>query len=402
MDEARAATSPRIVAVFTGNRAEFGNLQSVLKAIARHPALEHTLIVSGAHVDPDFGLTLKEIESSDLEDAHVVEIAVDEDSLFGTTQWIGRGVVEISSVLNELQPDLFLVSGDRYEAFAAAIAATQMGIPTAHIEGGDVTEGGALDDAVRHAITKLAHVHFATNDEAAARIRGLGEEDWRVMTTGLPSLDLVMKGNHASSDEVAQRLELDIDRPVIVFTQHSVATEFDRAVEQLVPSLEALEVLVSEGSQLVVTYPNNDAGGVHIAEALEGWPLLKDPAVRLEKSLGRYLYHGLLKVCADHRGVCAGNSSSGIKETPAFGCPTVNIGPRQRNRLRGSNLIDVGYDATEIESALRQSLWDEDWRTACRQAPNPYWDGDAGEKIAEALAQLELGVELIQKKMVTR
>ncbi len=166
----------------------------------------------------------------------------------------------VAKALDKIKPDIFVVYADRFEGFAAVIASTQMNIPTAHIEGGDITEGGALDDSVRHAMTKLAHIHFTTNNQATNRLLGMGEAPWRVHTVGFPAIDLIQENNFASPDELIESYNLDLSKPIILFTQHSVTTEFDLAQSQVMPSLKALEMAAKEGMQVIITYPNNDAG----------------------------------------------------------------------------------------------------------------------------------------------
>jgi UDP-hydrolysing UDP-N-acetyl-D-glucosamine 2-epimerase len=387
----------RRVAVFTGNRAEYGLQYPILRAIAADARLEHFLLAGGAHLDEDFGKTMAEIAADGFEVYRPVEMRMPSDSLFATAQAIGTGVLSVSRILAELRPDFLLVYADRFEGFAAMIAGTQMSIPTGHLEGGDYTEGGALDDSVRHAMTKLAHLHFATNAQAAERIRRLGEEPWRVFDVGQPALDLVAAGLYAGVDETAAALGLDPARPVVLFCQHSVTTEFERAAEQVRPSLEALSRLARRGYQVVVTYPNNDAGGRRIIEEIQR--LEGQDGVTVRKSLGRFLFHGVLALIGRGRGALVGNSSAGIKETPAFGCPAVNVGSRQSGRLRADNVLDVGYDAAEIEAAVVRCAEDEAHRTRCRTCENPYGAGNAGAKVAEVLATVEMGERLVRKKM---
>ena len=394
----------RIIAVFTGNRAEYGLQFPILRAIDKHPDLDYKLLVSGAHLDPNFGSTLDEIDADGFRIDAEIKIEMDAGSLFSTAQAIGSGVIEISKVLDKIRPDIMLVYADRFEGFAAVIAATQMNIPTGHIEGGDLTEGGALDDSVRHAMTKLAHLHFTTNKQATNRILSMGEESWRVHTVGFPAIDLISEGRFASREEVIEKLELDISRPIVLFTQHSVSTEFDKASEQIVPSLEALKQLSLEGIQSVLTYPNNDAGGQAIIEKLKSFALTNCENTQVKISLGRYLYHGILALARypDTRIVCLGNSSSGLKETPAFGCPTVNIGSRQSGRLRGQNVLDTDYSSDGIYEQVKKALFDENFRELCREAKNPYWLGEAGPKIAEVLATIPLNQTLIRKRMTLK
>jgi len=389
----------RRVAVFTGNRAEYGLQFPIIQAISEDPRFEYYLLVSGAHLDEAFGRTQEEIEADGFHVYQEVKLEMEKDTLYATARAIATGILSLSQILEDLRPDLLIVYADRFEAFSAVITGTQMGIPTAHIEGGDITEGGALDDSVRHAMTKLAHLHFTTNEEAAARVRALGEEDWRVFNVGFPAIDLITRGMLASPKELEERFGIDCQQPLIVCTQHSIATEFEKAPEQVSPTLEALEILAEDGCQVIITYPNNDAGGRRIIREIEALASRRVPGIQVHKSVGRYAYLGLLNLCGKAgRGVCVGNSSSGIKETPAFGCPTVDIGPRQQGRLRAENVLEVGYDRQSIIEAIKRALWDEEFRDLCRNSKNPYGVGDAGTKIAEVLATVELDSRLIQKR----
>jgi len=391
----------RIIGVFTGNRAEYGLQFPVLKAIDEHPALDYRLIVSGAHLDKNFGQTLDEIQKDGFIVSEEVKIEMDAGTLEANVQAIGSGILAVGKALSRIKPDMMVIYADRFEGLAAVVASSQMNIPTAHIEGGDITEGGALDDSVRHAMTKLSHLHFTTNQQASNRVLGMGEEAWRVHTVGFPAIDMISEGNFASPSEVAASLKIDLEKPIILFTQHSVTTEFDAAAEQLAPALIALEGLAKKGVQVVITYPNNDAGGKAIIDKLVALDSLSIDGIQVHRSLGRYLYHGVLALASDksRRVVCVGNSSSGIKETPVFGCPTVNVGSRQLGRLRGQNVIDANYDDSEILNAVMKCIEDEEFRGVCQTTDNPYYLGDAGKKIADVLANTPLNKELLRKKM---
>jgi UDP-N-acetylglucosamine 2-epimerase (non-hydrolysing)/GDP/UDP-N,N'-diacetylbacillosamine 2-epimerase (hydrolysing) len=393
--------SKKIIAIFTGNRAEYGLQFPILRSVKDHPDLEYKLLVSGAHLDDNFGRTLEEIENDGFKIHAQIDIEMDADSLFSTAQAIGSGIINISKTLAEIKPDMMVVYADRFEGLAAVIASTQMNIPTAHIEGGDLTEGGALDDSVRHAMTKLAHIHFTTNQQASNRILGMGEEDWRVHTVGFPAIDLISQSNYATSEEIEKNLNLDTSRPIVLFTQHSVTTEFDESKDQLLPSLEAIRKLATDGVQVLLTYPNNDAGGKKIIDELIKFKEEKIKNTQVHISLGRYLYHGVLGLSLDRKKniACLGNSSSGLKETPAFNCPTVNIGSRQDGRLRGKNVINADYNHVDIYEATNKCLFDESFREICIASDNPYWMGDAGPKIANVLANTNLNKDLIRKKM---
>lgn len=386
----------RKIAIYTGNRSDYGLQFPVLKAISEDARLEYFLIVSGAHLKTDFGNTLQEITHDGFQVYRKAKIDISEDSLLATTQAIGLGILTISKILAELHPDFLVVYGDRFESFAALIAGTQMGIPTAHIEGGDYTEGGALDDSVRHAMTKLAHLHFTTNIQAADRVLRMGEETWRVYNVGLPVLDLVAVGNFATPKEVYSHFQFDPDKPILIFTQHSVATEFDKAIEQIRPSLSALKDAIDERNcQVIITYPSDDAGGQHIRCELEQFSKHNRRNAHLYPSLGRYMYHGVLNVAS----ICIGNSSSGIKETPAFHLPCINIGERQRGRLRSNNVLDVGYNYINIKNAIYRCLDDSEFRDQVLRSINPYGTGNAGKQIAQVLATIKIDLKLLQKKM---
>jgi UDP-N-acetylglucosamine 2-epimerase (non-hydrolysing)/GDP/UDP-N,N'-diacetylbacillosamine 2-epimerase (hydrolysing) len=268
------------------------------------------------------------------------------------------------------------------------------------MEGGDLTEGGAFDDSVRHAITKLSHYHFTTNADATERVLRMGEEPWRVKTIGLPTVQSIRTRNFATPSECFEATQVSLERPILVFTQHPVATEFADAGAQVRNSLSALRELGRRGVQVIVTYPNNDMGSEQIIAELESIGTVDN--IRVFKSLGRYLYQGLLALAQDPsvRICVAGNSSSGIKETPFFSCPTVNIGNRQKGRLRSANVLDVPQDKAAIEKAIETCLFDDAFRASLKSLDNPYDVGtDPGELVAQYLATLPLGVDALQKKM---
>lgn len=389
-------TRPKRIAVFTGNRAEYGLLSPILTSIRAHPALQLQLIVGGAHVDPAWGRTRDEIVADGMDIAAELPLLPEAD----TARSIAHGILAVADTLGTLDPDGLLVYGDRFEAFAAMIAASQNNLPVAHVEGGDKTEGGALDDSVRHAMTKLAHVHLTTNADAAWRVAAMGEEPWRIHNVGLPVLDRINAGDFAQPDAVAEALGLDLSRPVVLFTQHAITTEAEQAVAQLVPSLDALDRAIADGAQVVVTAPNNDAGGAQMMAHLKHWAEHRVDVV-LRQSLGRALYHGTLHLAGRlTRGACVGNSSSGLKETPAFACPTVNIGTRQAGRLAAANVTHVGYDADEIFAAIHKAMTDEDVRGIAATCDNPYGDGRTGQRVADILSALDLSdPALLQKKL---
>lgn len=393
----------RTIAVFTGNRAEYGLQYPILKAIKDHPDLDYRLIVAGAHLDPNFGESITEIRKDGFDVHAQIHIDLGSDEATATARAIATGVLSLAETLGRMKPDILLVYADRFEGFSAVVAGSQMNIPVAHVEGGDITEGGALDDSVRHAMTKLAHLHFTTNQQATNRLLAMGEEDWRVTTAGFPAIDLIVNGQVASPNELRELYGLSESRPVALFTQHSVTTEFEEAERQLLPSLKAMDRLAQEGVDVIVTFPNNDVGGLTITQRISDFLKTAPKTMILRKSLGRYNYHGLLALArvSPWRVACIGNSSSGIKETPVFGCPTVNIGSRQLGRLRGTNVIDVDYDEQDIHQAARRALFDDGFRARCARTENPYGGGNAGKIIADKLAGVTLERKIILRKRMT-
>lgn len=390
----------RRIAVFTGNRAEYGLLRPIIEKIQSDPDLSLQLLVAGGHLDNNFGRTLTDIQQAGFPISAEIAIDLKNDDLFSTAVAVGDGIKSIAHELARLKPDMLMVYADRFEGFSAVIAASQMCIPVAHLEGGDMTEGGALDDSVRHAMTKLSHLHFTTNEVASKNVIQMGESKERVFTVGLPSIDAIVKGDLASKEEIAEAWGLSTRKPLIVFTQHSVTNAFDQAENQIRASLAALESFLVREIQVCITYPNNDAGGARIIGELKRFAEKFEDNLVLVPSLGGRMYHGILALARsiNNRVACVGNSSSGIKETPIFGCPTVNIGSRQAGRLRAGNVIDVDYDTRAISIAIEKCLFDDAFRQHCQQVANPYGNGQAAIKIVDVLKSVNLDANFVAKK----
>ena len=392
------------IVIYTGSRAEYGLQVPLLRAISKDQNLDYVLLVSGTHLDSNYGLTIQEIKNDGFDVHETVDFLSGSENLFATSISIGDGIIKISKLIKKIKPDIFVIYGDRYETFAAAIASSQTNTVTAHIEGGDVTEGGALDDSVRHAITKLSHIHFTTNEESSNRLLAMGEEEWRVHTVGYPGIDLINAKEYYTPEIIINKIPINLEKPIVVFTQHSVSNKFNQVEKQLLPSLEAFDKLISDHDvQCILTYPNNDAGGDNIYSILSKYSLNKKN-VTLHHSLGRKLYWGLLNLAKDpkYRVVCVGNSSSGIKETPAFGCSVVNIGSRQLGRLRGANVIDSDYDKGSIYNAIKKCLFDNKFRKQSRACFNPYGIGNTDKKMVEVLKTVKINDKLRTKKMTTK
>jgi len=381
----------RKIAVFTGNRAEYSLLDPVIRKLSSEPSLETHLIISGSHLSDGYGKTIDEIDISGIEKVKKIDFKIPvgekvKEILFSISTIVKYG----ADVLMELHPDIILLAGDRYETFSMGIAAFYLNVPIVHLEGGDLSQGGHLDDSVRHSLTKLDHLHFVTNEDSRRRVLGLGEENWRVFNVGSTVMDNIISEKYLKRDEIAEKLGIDLNKPLILFTQHPVTTESSSAYNQAKESLRALAEL---GYQTIIFYPCNDNGSEHIIRAINEY--IDNPIFKIRKSLGWKQYFGLLKIAS----VVVGNSSSGIKETPAFRVPCVNIGTRQTGRLRSENVIDVPYKKDEIKKAITKAITDKNFIKQVRNCFNPYGKGRSSEKIVAVLKSISLNKTLLQKKM---
>ena len=388
------------VAVFTGNRAEFGLQLPLLKELDGSSNIELTLLVGASHIDKVFGLTIKEVEDYGFKSNYLIDFKHDSDSLDSNSITISKGISLVASALAEIKPDLFIVYADRYEGFAALIASTQMGIVTAHFEGGDITEGGTFDDSVRHSMTKLAHLHFTTNEDATKRILQLGESQENIFTVGLPSVDLIKAGEFSSEDELVKKYGLENINNIIVFTQHPIPIEKDNISKEFESIESAFKNLKLTNLKIICTFPNSDIGGKEIIDILKRWENTYD-FVDVYESLGRKDFHGLLNLNntdSKRRSCYLGNSSAGIKETPALKAPSIIIGNRQKGRLHSNNVLFINPDEEEIINALHTVYEDTSFMETCKNTFNPYGDGSMGKTSLKIIENLEINSELLKKK----
>jgi GDP/UDP-N,N'-diacetylbacillosamine 2-epimerase (hydrolysing) len=378
----------RKISVITGTRADYGILKSVLREIEANPKLKLSMIVVGMHLAEEFGHTIDEIEKDGFGIDAKIDVLHREDTGAAMARSIGKSITKITESFEKIRPEILIVLGDRSEMLAGAVAATYVGIPVAHIHGGEVS--GNVDEPVRHAITKLAHIHLAATKESAERIVRMGEEPWRVHVVGAPGLDSALSAELPKSKELAEKYNLDLSSPLVLVVQHSVVGEAEDAPSQI---RETLDAIVKLGFQTVLIYPNADAGGrrmIKVINRYENYPFIKT-----FKSIPHEEYLGLMKIAK----AMVGNSSSGIIEAPSFGLPTVNIGTRQRGRQRAENTIEVGYDNQEIKKAIQKALFDRKFRERVKHTKNPYGDGKAGKRIAKILSEIEINRELLEKRM---
>ena len=391
------------ICIFSGNRAEYGLLSPIIKNLNESKKIKVFFIVSGSHVDKKFGETINEIKKDKIKIYQTIKLfnsGRNKDKSDYTPKNIAEIVEKYSTCLRKIKPDYNLVYADRFESFGAIIASSQMNIPTIHIEGGDKTEGGTLDDSVRHAMTKISHIHITTNDNAKKRIIKLGEEKWRVKNFGYSAMDYVKSKNYAKKSEIENKLKIKITKPIILFTQHPIPMENENIQNNFEKILHSIKKLSKLNIQIIITYPNSDYGGKKIIEKINRLKGIKN--IKIVRSLGRYLYHGVLALNNKKiKVVCAGNSSSGIKETAIFKCPVVNIGPRQNGRFRSSNVFDVKYDDKQIYETIFKCINDEKVYKKCLKTKNLYGGGSTGKKIKKFIENLKISKTKILIKKIT-
>ena len=373
----------RRIAVFTGTRAEYGLLYWVLKDIEMDDSLNLKLIVSGSHLSPEFGLTVKQIEEDGFIIDEKVEMLLSSDSAIGTAKSMGLGVIGYADSLSRIEPDALVVLGDRFEALAIVQTALILRIPVVHLHGGEITEG-AYDDAIRHAITKLSMYHCVSTEEHRRRVIQLGEEPGRVVNVGAVGLDHVQRSSLMSLSELSNSLGFDLtETPYIVVTYHPVTLANEPAVDSFKHLLAALDQFPDH--RIIITFPNADDGGRAIIPLIEKYAAENPGRVHAVPSLGFIRYLSAVKSAS----VVVGNSSSGIIEVPSFHKPTVNIGSRQKGRRAASSVFHCGAVEGEIAEAIRSALMVENLDLI----DNPYGQGDAASLIIELLKTMELKTE---------
>jgi UDP-N-acetylglucosamine 2-epimerase (non-hydrolysing)/GDP/UDP-N,N'-diacetylbacillosamine 2-epimerase (hydrolysing) len=340
------------------------------------------------HLLPEFGRSVVEI----IQDGFVIDAEIEMyTSTELSAEGIGKGIIRLAEVIDNIKWDITLILGDRIEVLAAAITSALRNIPVAHIHGGEKTNSGHIDELSRHAITKFSHIHFVATQEAANRVKKLGEEAWRVHVVGAPGLDVILHQPIISREELYTTLKLSMDKPVIVVLQHSVSIEQDEAEYQMRETMEA--VIKHTGCQVVAIYPNSDPGSVGIIKVLEEYKAYPD--IHVYKNLSRRLFIGLLNNAA----VMVGNSSSGIIEAPSFKLPVVNVGSRNRGREHTDNVIFVENDKNAISEAINIALFDNKFKEKVKRCKNPYGDGYASQRIVNILADVVLDRHLLRKQI---
>jgi GDP/UDP-N,N'-diacetylbacillosamine 2-epimerase (hydrolysing) len=379
----------KTILAVTGIRSEYDIMSTVFRAIQLHPMLDLQVVVTGAHLSDAYGRTVEEIRKDGFIIADEIESLINGDQASARIKGMGIQLQGLVQTALRVNPDWLLVLGDREESMTTALVGAYMNIPVAHVAGGDRVIGN-VDDQVRHAVTKLAHLHLTTNQESADRVLRLGEQAFRIHNVGNPGLDRLLDVPDLITEVLSQRLGfcIDDDEPLLVVIQHVISTEIDDAYRQMRQTLEAVADL---GLKTVLSYPNTDAGGQQMIRAIREFESI--PNLYTAKNIPRLEFVNLLR-----RASCLlGNSSAGILEAPLLKLPVVNVGNRQKGRLHAENVMFVPHEKNAIINAVRRAVFDPEYRKVVSQCSNPYGNGQSAKKIAEILALTEVNDQLLIK-----
>lgn len=377
----------RKIAVITSARSDYSYLLPVMREIEKAADLHLLPVVTGMHLSPVYGMTVQLIEGDGFEIADRIDMLLSGDTPTAVAKSMGVGMIGLAQAFERLKPDIIVLLGDRFETLAAASAALPFAIPVAHIAGGELSEG-MIDEAARHAITKLSHLHFVSTEDHRRRVIQMGEAPWRVINCGAPSLDNLATIDFYDRAMLQQELGFSLDSAPLLVTFHPVSLEFEQTGLQMEEFLGALEDC---SLPVIFTYPNADVSNRVVIEAIQKYQLSHSNA-RIFVNLGLRKYFSLMKFAA----AMVGNSSSGIIEAASFNLPVVNIGNRQKGRFHDKNVIDVPCSREEISAAIQRAITPL-FRDEIADLKNPYGDGKASALIVKILRETEIGRRLITK-----
>ncbi len=377
----------RTIAVVTTSRADYSLLYWPLHDLASHPDVDLKIVALGPHLSPEFGCTVREIENDGFCVHARVECLLSSDSDVGMAKTIGIATLSLADCFGQMRPDLVVLTADRYEMLAPASVALALRIPLAHIEGGEISEG-AIDDAVRNALTKLSHVHFTSTDLARARVIAMGEEDWRVHRTGAAALDHLRRSTLLNREELETRLAIDLGQPTALMTYHptTIARDTIREADAMFSAIQSMP------GQVLFCYPNADAGSRALIERMESC-LRERGGGKVLVNLDPVVYWSLLQ----YVDLLVGNSSSGIIEAASFALPVVDVGIRQQGRERGRNVLHAEPTVASILEQIGVAR-SREFRSSLKGMENLYGDGRAAERIVAVLASVPLGEDLLIKR----
>jgi GDP/UDP-N,N'-diacetylbacillosamine 2-epimerase (hydrolysing) len=378
------------ISILTATRAEYGLLKPIIQKLSEVPEFNVRLAVTGAHLSPEFGSTYTEIEQDGIPIDKKIEMLLSADTPSAISKSMALAMIGFADYFEELQPDMLLVLGDRYETLAVSIAAMNSRIPIAHLYGGETTEG-ALDEAIRHAITKLSYLHFTSTEEYRRRVVQMGEEPDRVFCVGAVGIENILNVPLLNKIDLESSLGITFDRPVAVVTFHPTTMENNAAEEQFQALLDACE-MYQDSLDFIFTKANADSEGRTINRMIDNY-VESHVRTKAYTSLGMLRYLSVLKHCS----LVIGNSSSGIIEAPSFGIPTINVGDRQKGRIRAESVFDCTANASDIAYSIQLAL-SSDFQSRIKGTVNPYGDGNTSAKIADIIQTFLLNDRINLKK----
>lgn len=364
------------ISILTATRAEYGLLKPLIMALKETKLFDVRLVVTGMHLSPEFGLTYREIESDGIEIDDKIEILLSADTPSAISKSMGLAMISFADYFERLNPDMLIVLGDRYETLAVASVAMNQRIPIAHLHGGEKTEG-AVDEAIRHAITKLSYLHFTSTEEYRNRVIQLGESPDRVFCVGALGVENIMKEPLMNIDELEESIGFKLDKPYAVVTFHPVTLENSSAEKQITELLKACKTF--KNMKFIFTKANSDADGRIINREIDKFVINNENALSVT-SLGMKRYLSALKYAR----MVIGNSSSGLIEAPSFGIPTINIGDRQKGRIQAESIVNCEPIKEDIVNAINVAMGEE-FVSKSKRAGNPYGDGDTSSEIVNTI-----------------
>lgn len=372
--------------VVTERRADYSKFRPILEEIKKSHKLEYYLIVTGSHILPEHGNTIKEIKKDGFKITSIFSMY--EKNKFDTgsemVRSFGRAIIQLSHIIEKIKPDIVLSGFDIGANFASAIIGSHMNIVVAHVEGGEVT--GTIDESIRHATSRFAHLHFTSNIEATNRLIKMGENPKLIFTVGNPSLDAILKIKKIPKEKLEKKYDLDFDKPFVIMLQHTVTSEISNASQYVMKTIEAIQEL---NIQALIIYGNADAGSKKISEVIKNSTIKQYPTVPFNE------YVNLLRLSS----ALIGNSSSGIIEAPFLHIPSINIGTRQAGRLHAGSVIDVNYNKNEIKKAINKAIGDKKFLIKVKKCKSLYGEGNASKNIRKILEDIDLDKIPIQKRI---
>jgi GDP/UDP-N,N'-diacetylbacillosamine 2-epimerase (hydrolysing) len=378
---------PRKVLIITGSRGEYGYIRPIIREVEKKDDIDYDIVATNMLLVPEFGYAINQFMMDDIKVKYQIDMSMSGYTNASMSKSLGIFQQSLTDIVNNDKPDIILLAGDRGEMLVGSIVGAHMNIPVAHIQAGELS--GNIDGMTRHAITKFAHLHFASNSDAEERLLKMGEQKFRVFNTGAPQLDEFHSYKYLKKEEFFHEFQLDIVKGFVLVVQHSITEQSSDSEEQMLITLQSV---IEVGIPIVLIYPNNDAGSIGIQNALDSMNFVD---VHIKRNVNRESYANLMKYAK----FMIGNSSSGILEAPSFKLPAINIGRRQIGRLQAKNVVNVEFDKNKIKEAISFVLNDECFLSNLKSVKSPYGDGFSSKRIVEILQEVTIDKDLLNKEL---